>query len=453
MPASTKLSGWGNFPRQACFVSRPENRQSLRETLADGEQPSYIARGLGRSYGDSALNENAGVIVQTRMNRFLTFDAASGVLGCESGTSLAEIIEHFLPRGWFLPTTPGTKFVTVGGAIAADVHGKNHHRVGSFGRFIVDLRLVLANGEEVVCSPSIRPELFWATVGGMGLTGCILSARFQMVRVPSAYVAVTYRKTRDLEHTLETFTSEDHKYQYSVAWIDCLARGASLGRSIVMLANDAAVDQLPARRAAQPLELPRRLPLAVPFNLPRAAAAPWAMRTFNALYYRVHHDETKIVEFDSFFYPLDAVAHWNRIYGRRGFAQYQAWFPLETSHCGLVELLERIAASQRGSFLAVLKSCGTADDGLLSYLAPGHTLALDFPNFGQPLRELAAELDQILLKHGGRLYMAKDSLTTAACFQEMYPRLNEFRAIKEAVDPQHRFNSSQARRLGIVNHG
>jgi decaprenylphospho-beta-D-ribofuranose 2-oxidase len=177
------------------------------------------------------------------------------------------------------------------------------------------------------------------------------------------------------------------------------------------------------------------------------------MRIFNALYYRVHHDEMKIVDFDAFFYPLDAIAHWNRIYGRRGFAQYQAWFPLETSRRGLIELLDRIAASQRGSFLAVLKSCGAADDGLLSYLAPGHTLALDFPNFGAALRELAAELDQILLKHGGRLYMAKDSLTTATCFREMYPRLKEFRAIKESVDPQHRFNSSQARRLGILNHG
>lgn len=451
-PAPVVLSGWGNFPRESCYAEHVEGCHGLREAIVSGKQTSYIARGLGRAYGDSALNRDSGVVVQTGMNRMLAFDEKSGVLQCESGVSLAEIIDVFLPRGWFLPTTPGTKAVTLGGAIAADIHGKNHHRDGSFGRFVLDLRLLLANGEEIHCSPLERSELFWATVGGMGLTGCITTARFQLVRVPSAYVAVTYRKTRDLDQTLEMFASEDQKHQYSVAWIDCLARAESLGRSVVMLADNAAVDQLPAKWRAAPLVLPRKFPLGVPVNCPSAAVAPWSMRIFNKLYYTAHKDQTRVVDFNSFFYPLDRIANWNRIYGKRGFVQYQAWFPRETSRRGLVELLERIAASQKASFLAVLKSSGAASGGLLSYLQPGHTLALDFANTGADLRALCGQLDKILLAHGGRLYLAKDSLMSADCFQAMYPRLAEFRAVKASVDPNCRFSSSQARRVGIVEH-
>ena len=446
------LSGWGNYPRESCFAEHVESPGGLREAIVSGKQSSYIARGLGRAYGDSSLNRNEGVLVQTGMNRMLAFDADSGVLECEAGVSLAEIIDVLLPRGWFLPTTPGTKAVTIGGAIAADIHGKNHHRDGAFGRFVLDLRLLLANGEEVCCSPHERPDLFWATVGGMGLTGCITSARIQLVRVPTAFVAVNYRKTRDLDQTLEVFSNDDQRYRYSVAWIDCLAQGQALGRSVVMLAENAAVDQLPAHYRSAPLTLPRKMPLGVPVNCPSMAMAPWSMRIFNKLYYGVHKDELKIVDYNSFFYPLDRIAKWNRIYGKRGFVQYQAWFPRETSRRGLVELLQRISASQKASFLAVLKSSGAASGGLLSYLQPGHTLALDFANTGADLRELCQQLDTILLAHGGRLYLAKDSLMSAECFQAMYPRLAEFRAVKATVDPNCRFSSSQARRVGIVEH-
>jgi FAD/FMN-containing dehydrogenase len=310
--------------------------------------------------------------------------------------------------------------------------------------------MLLADGSETICSPSQRSDLFWATVGGMGLTGCILSARFQLVRVASAYVSVVYKRTNDLADTLRVFSEEDHKHQYSVAWIDCLARGGGLGRSVVMLADDAAAADLPERLRAAPLTLPKKIKAGVPFNFPRAFIAPWNMRMFNKLYYKTHPDSVKIVNFDSFFYPLDSINHWNRVYGRRGFIQYQAWFPRENSQRGLVELLERITASQKGSFLAVLKSCGQRDDALLSYLEPGHTLALDFAYTGEDLAALCLELDQILLKHGGRLYLAKDSMTTAETFQAMYPRLPEFRAVKAAVDPQGRFSSSQARRLKIM---
>jgi decaprenylphospho-beta-D-ribofuranose 2-oxidase len=443
------LSGWGNYPTEPCYVVRSHSCCELKASLSSPEGGSCIPRGLGRAYGDSALNRDQRVVLQTGFSRMIAFDEQAGILECEAGVSFAEIIDVFLPRGWFLPVTPGTKFVTVGGAIAADVHGKNHHQVGSLGRFIHNLQMLLADGSEVACSPSERPELFWATIGGMGLTGFIRSARMQLARVSTAYVRVDYRRTKDLDGTLRTFNEEDHKHQYSVAWIDCLARGAGLGRSVVMLADDAQIDDLKPRLREAPLELPGKLPLAVPFNLPRLAIAPFNMRLFNKLYYAVHGDCVKTADFNTFFYPLDRIAKWNRVYGRRGFVQYQAWFPRATSQRGLVELLGRIAASQRGSFLAVLKSCGQRDEAVLSYLEPGHTLALDFA-YTNGLANLFADLDRILLAHGGRLYLAKDSMTTAATFQAMYPRLDEFRAIKRSVDPEGRFSSSQARRLGIV---
>jgi decaprenylphospho-beta-D-ribofuranose 2-oxidase len=444
------LSGWGNFPCERCQVYSPTNAIELRQSLAKNGASTFIPRGLGRAYGDSALNRDAGVVLQTAFARLLSFDAITGVLECEAGVSFAHLIEVFLPRGWFLPTTPGTKFVTVGGAIAADVHGKNHHQVGSLGNFIQEFDLLLADGSVALCSRTQRPELFWATIGGMGLTGCIIRARMQLVKVPSVFVSVDYRKTKDLDETLDVFSAEDKKFQYSVAWIDCLASGKSLGRSVVMLADDARPEQLVGATQDTPHQLPGKRTKSVPFNFPRAAMMSWNMRLFNTLYYSVHQDCRKIIDFNSFFYPLDGIHHWNRIYGRRGFAQYQAWFPPETSRRGLIALLERISASGMASFLAVLKSCGDADGGILSYLRPGHTLALDFANTGASLIELSAELDRILLEHGGRLYLAKDALTCADSFHAMYPRLPEFLAVKAEVDPRGRFSSSQARRLEIV---
>jgi FAD/FMN-containing dehydrogenase len=386
--------------------------------------------------------------------------------------SFADVIEHFLPRGWFLPTTPGTKFVTVGGAIAADVHGKNHHVDGSFGNFVVDLRLLLANGDVLDCSPAQNADVFWATVGGMGLTGVIVSTRFRLHRVESAWYDVTYHRTANLDDTLECFADTDAAYRYSVAWIDCLARGGSLGRSVAMLANEARATDLPAslagaagglsasasnpegrfnrRSRSSCLVVPRKRGKSVPVNLPGWVLNPLSVRAFNELYYATHRDGRQFVDFDSFFYPLDGVHRWNRIYGKRGFVQYQALFPRDTSRAGLVELLERITASRKGSFLAVLKTTGAANPGLLSFPKPGVTLALDFPHTGDDLAALLCECDEIVLRHGGRLYLAKDALTTPHAFAAMYPRLPEFREIKHRLDPQNRFVSSQARRLRIV---
>ncbi len=444
------LSGWGNYPACRCRVFRPETWEALQSVVAGADPQGCISRGMGRSYGDAAVTAGGAVIDHTRLNRFLAFDPQSGVLECEAGATLEEIIATFLPRGWFLPTTPGTKFVTVGGAIASDVHGKNHHVDGSFGDAMVDLRLLTADGRILHCSPQENADVFWATIGGMGLTGAILSARFGLIRTATAYYDVTYRRTANVDETLEIIAQTDAQYRYSVAWIDCLARGKSLGRSVLMLGNDAEVADLPAALRLHPLTAGRKRTKAVPCQFPAFALNSWSVKAFNSLYYATHASCRKFVDYDTFFYPLDGVLHWNRIYGRRGFVQYQALFPPETSRRALIDLLERIAASRRASFLAVLKSSGPAGAGMLSYLHAGHTLALDFPYTGADLQALLGEWDQLLLKYGGRLYLAKDAMTTAEVFAAMYPRLGEFREVRARIDPNNRFASSQARRLGIV---
>ncbi|MCA9118250.1 MAG: FAD-binding oxidoreductase [Planctomycetaceae bacterium] len=447
------LGGWGNCPRLDCRVERPSARPALlravhQVALADS---NCIARGLGRSYGDSSLNEQGSVLIQTGLNRLLGFDRETGLVTCEAGVSFDELIQIFLPRGWFLPTTPGTRFVTVGGAIAADVHGKNHHSDGSFGRFVERIWLLTADGSIRCCGPAESRDLFCATVGGMGLTGIIVAASFRLMPVETAWFDVTFRRTESLEQTLEAFQQTDGDYRYSVAWIDCLARGRSLGRSVLMLAGDGRVRDLPASLQRYPFDVPVKRAKSVPFSFPRGVLNPLSVRAFNECYYRTHRDGRKFVDYSTFFYPLDGVQHWNRIYGRSGFVQYQALFPRATSHEGLVALLERVSKSRRASFLAVLKSSGPQGDGLLSYMSTGHTLALDFPDTGEDLRPFLRELDDILLRFGGKLYLAKDAMMSADTFRAMYPKLKQFREVRSTVDPENRFASTQARRLGIVD--
>lgn len=446
----TCLGGWGNFPTEPCRVFAPRNVSDIRSLMLAEKARSFIARGLGRSYGDSSLNSQGGVMLQTRRNRFLSFDEETGILECEAGLSIAEILDHLLPRGWFLLTTPGTKFVTIGGAVAADVHGKNHHVDGSFAKCVLGFLLLTADGTVVDCSPEQTPELFWSTIGGMGLTGVILQVRLQLRRVDSAYVRMTCRRTANLDQTLECFAATAADYRYSVAWIDCLASGASLGRSVVMLANDAVSEDFTPSQHGRRYRMPRRAGRHVPAWSPNGLINSWTVRAFNAAYYASHPDGERLVDFETFFYPLDAVAHWNRIYGSKGFIQYQAMFPPATSRAGLIELLESAAQSRQSSFLAVLKASGAASGGILSFLSQGHTLAMDFPNTGRTLQTLVQKLDRIVLKHGGRLYLAKDALMPASMFAEMYPEVRAFRQIKARIDPAHRFSSSQARRLGIL---
>ena len=443
------LAGWGRFPIETCRLYRPEKRATLPAIFASGEEGSYIARGLGRSYGDAALNASAGVIDFTRLDRMLGFDPETAILECEAGVSLAAILEAFLPRGFFLPVTPGTRFVTVGGAIAHDVHGKNHHRVGTFSRFVLDFRLLTPVGEMLLCSPTENPEVFRATVGGAGLTGLIVSARIRLLPVESAFVRVDYRKAANLDEALAALGETDHLYEYSVAWIDGLAGGASLGRSVLMQANHALRGDLPAR-AGDPLALRQKGKGSVPFDLPAAVLNRVTVGAFNAAFYRWHPDGPgHLVDFASFFYPLDAISHWNRLYGKRGFVQYQLLFPPGASRAGLTEILQRSSASGRGSFLGVLKRFGAAGEGMLSFPFAGYTLALDLPA-QNGLVPFLRELDRVVLDHGGRLYLAKDAAMTPATFAAMYPEADRFRQVQRRLDPRRLISSSLARRVGLL---
>jgi decaprenylphospho-beta-D-ribofuranose 2-oxidase len=441
----TTLGGWGRYPTARCQVFRPERRTAVAEIIAAKAAPTFIARGLGRSYGDAALNAGGGVIVHDRLDRMLAFDAATGALECEAGVSFADVIATWLPRGWFPPVTPGTKFVTIGGAIAADVHGKNHHCDGTFSAFVEDLTLLTADGETLRCSRAERADVFWATVGGLGLTGMILTARVRLRAVASPWLQVDYRRARGLEETLAAFASGDAGSPYSVAWIDCLARGRAMGRAVTMHGDHAT-----AAEASGQGKVTASHRFTVPFDAPGALLTPFTVGLFNAAYYAVHRDASRrLVDYERFFYPLDGVGDWNRLYGRRGFTQYQVALPPETGERGLVALLERLSASSRPSFLAVLKRLGPAGPGLLSFPREGYTLALDLP-VRAGLVEFLGELDRIVLRHGGRVYLAKDATTTPEAVRAMYPKLAEFQAVKAALDPRGVLSSSLARRLGLV---
>lgn len=415
------------------------------------EKTSCIPRGMGRSYGDSAVLTGGCVLGQAFLNRFLSFDEQTGVLHCEAGATLAQILEFAVPKGWFLATTPGTKFVSIGGAIAADVHGKNHHVDGTFGMCVKELTLVLANGNTLSCSPESDPEAFWATVGGMGLTGFIRDAKIQLRRCETAYYQVEYRRCTGLEETLLALGDGGESFRYSVGWIDCLARGRHLGRTVLMLANDPGPNQLPPPLKATPLGTLDARKLSVPFDLPSFALNRLSVSLFNRLYYLRQKKRQILQHYNSFFYPLDSINQWNRIYGRRGFIQYQALFPHATAADGLRSLLETLSRYGLASFLAVIKRSGPANPAPLSFLFEGYTLALDIPNVGPRLLEMTRKLDDILLRSRGRLYLAKDSLMDAPTFAAMYPRKPEFLAVKKRLDPENHFISDQARRLQLFS--
>lgn len=440
----TQISNWGNWPTVDADVRTFDADDALRARLSGTRDA--IARGLGRCYGDSAL---AQVIFSSeRYNKMLAFDATTGDLTCQAGVSLAEILEVFVPRGWFLPVTPGTKFVSVGGAIASDVHGKNHHKAGSFGDHVSSMDVMIADGSVVTCSPAVNADLFDATCGGMGLTGIILRATFRLKRIESAYIREELITARNLDEIMQLF-EESESWTNTVAWIDCLAKGSSTGRSIMMRGEFATAQE--ARAAGkEPLGHRSKTKANVPFHFPNFALNPLTVRAFNALYYGVHAGKrsTRIIDYDAFFYPLDAILNWNRIYGKRGFTQYQMVFPRETSRDGLLALLNKISASGQGSFLAVLKLFGK-QDRLVSFPREGYTLALDFPITPKVLA-LLDELDVIVEKFGGRLYLTKDSRMKPGMFQRTYPNAAEFAARLKKFDPQGVWSSLQSQRIGLT---
>lgn len=433
-----KVTGWGKFPVVESRVMTPSSPAAVKQLLAGEGDFCGIPRGMGRSYGDSSL---APQQLSTRqLDHFLSFDNSNGTLRCGAGVSLAEILRYFVPQGWFLPVTPGTKFVSVGGAIASDVHGKNHHVDGSFSDHVSSFRLALPNGQVVNCSAEQSPELFRATCGGMGLTGVILDASIRLIPIDSAMITQTTIKAANLAEILQLFDDYESA-TYSVAWIDCLAKGDSLGRSLLTVGEHAAQGELHPGKSAL---------LSIPVDLPGALLNRYSIKAFNTLYFnRVRNREsTNTVHYEPFFYPLDGIHNWNRMYGKNGFTQYQFVLPKSAGLEGMRSILQRISDSNRGSFLAVLKAFGKGNNNYLSFPMEGYTLALDF-KIDRGLFPLLDELDDIVLSYGGRIYLAKDVRLNEARFKACYPQWEAFNMVRQQYGADKVFNSLQSERLGL----
>jgi len=440
-----KISNWGRYPSVEAQIYDLSDEFRMGEKIG-GLSPA-IARGLGRSYGDSSLGEN--IIATVGYNRFISFNEETGVLKCEAGVSFADILEVFVPKGWFLPVTPGTKYITVGGAIASDVHGKNHHKEGSFGDWVREMKILVASGEVLLCSPTQYEDLFFATIGGMGLTGLILEAEFTLKRIETSFISQETLPADNLEKVMGFFT-ESKKSTYSVAWIDCLAKGKNLGKSILFLGEHAPLSTIESTVFKDtPLWYHSKGKLGVPFDFPSGSLNSLTVKAFNGLYYSMSKLKGNgIVHLDPFFYPLDSVNNWNRIYGKKGFLQYQFVLPFDKSFDGMTEVLQAIAKEGRGSFLAVLKLFGR-QDSLISFPMEGYTLALDFPIM-PGLMKFLNKLDEIVLKYDGRFYFTKDSRLKPDVFKRGYPKLNDFLEIKAKYDPNNLFASAQSKRLELT---
>ena len=434
MARDLELSGWGHFPVAHGTAERPE-RLSTLERVSSSSQ-AMVARGLGRSYGDAAFCSAGTTVLMERLQRMLAFD--DGLLTAEAAVSLADVLNTFAPLGFAPPVLPGTKWVTLGGAVAADIHGKNHHRDGSISRHVRALRILTADGALTECSRETNSDLFWATVGGMGLTGIIVDVTLQLRRTNGALI-VDQQRAHNLDAALKLFEQDD-AYTYSVAWIDCLAKGSSLGRSVLIRANESGEHHVTQRYGSARIAVPGWMP-----NVLR----PAFVRMFNRGYYTTHGDKRATEASPaSFFFPLDAVDSWNNLYGKRGFVQYQFVVPYEATDT-LRAILQRITGTSAGSFLAVLKRFGAGEsEQLLSFPQAGYTLAVDFPVSDELLRMLD-ELDEMVARAGGRVYLAKDARMRPDVFRAMYPQLPQWLSIKRRFDPNNKFRSDLSARLGL----
>jgi len=432
-----QIFGWGRYPKIDAEVNLPRDLEQASALIkSDG---MLIPRGLGRAYGDSSLASR--VLETTNLQFFHSFDAVNGVLSCDAGVSLFEILKVFVPKGWFIPVSPGTRFVTVGGAIASDVHGKNHHLDGTFGEHVIALHLLLGNGEILRVSPTENTALFHATCGGMGLTGTILSASIRLMPIKSSEIIETTIKAANLDAVLDGFQQFDAS-TYTVAWIDCLAQGENLGRSLLMVGEHA---------EDGPLTVADKNPLTMPVDAPSSLLNPFSIKAFNALYYAKAQQgiSTRRRSFESYFYPLDQILQWNKLYGKAGFMQYQFVIPTSAGREGLRQILKTIAASGQGSFLAVLKTFGKKNANYLSFPIEGYTLALDF-KVTESIFALMDQLDQLVLQYGGRLYLAKDARMSEATFKTSYPNWQAFETVRERYHAIGKFASLQSKRLGLA---
>jgi decaprenylphospho-beta-D-ribofuranose 2-oxidase len=439
----TTLYGWGRTTPSVAAVVSPSSETEVASELASSKE--LIARGLGRSYGDAAQLSGGTVLDNRDLDGIGAIDA-DGVVCVGAGTSIDELLTLSIPQGWFVPVTPGTRQVTVGGAVAADVHGKNHHVDGSFANHILEMRLITPVGA-VTVSPTRDPELFWATVGGMGLTGVVSTVTMRMLRIETDQVLVDTERFSELDGVMSAMSSGDAAYRYSVAWVDCMTRGAHMGRAVLTRGDHAARGDVDAPSLRGP-KAPR---LFVPFNAPSGLLNPLTVKAFNEVWYRSspRRQSGEATSLSTFFHPLDGVRDWNRLYGRRGFVQYQFCVP-DSAGDTVVGAIDRLSSSGVASFLAVLKRFGPANQGLLSFPMPGWTLALDLPVGNPALPQVLDDLDEKVLEAGGRIYFAKDARLSPDKVRAMYPQLDAFLAVKNRVDPEHRLASDLAHRLQLT---
>jgi FAD/FMN-containing dehydrogenase len=430
------LSAWGR-------LSVP-GRELLTENLEVATRGAVLSRGLGRSYGDSSLPANANdKVVATRLaNRILGFDSQTGVLRAEAGLSLAELNRLFIPRGFFSPVTPGTKFVTLGGMVASDVHGKNHHREGCFGAHVRWLRMRLADDSVVECTPTENEDLFYGTIGGMGLLGHILEVEFTLQRIPSPWIWMESERVHDIDAFLRALGVAAPNWPMTMGWIDCLHRGRTMGRGILMAGRWATQEEA---RALPPRATKERN---FPVDLPNWALNPATARIFNAAYYwrHVRRRTAGLIATDPFFYPLDAILHWNRAYGSRGFTQYQCVVPRAAGEPAVREFMERLTKLGAASPLCVIKDCGPEGKGVLSFPMEGTSIAVDMA-VSPEIQRIVDSLNEFVIATGGRIYLTKDRFTRAEHFSAMEPRLPRFFALREKWDPTRRLRSAQSSRL------
>ena len=433
-------ANWGNYPvfegEEESFVFKEQ-----LEALIQKDQP-FIPRGNARSYGDSSLSKR--MISTLKFDNILSFDKEAGVFECQSGITLEHVLKVIVPAGWFLPVTPGTQLITIGGAVGSNVHGKNHRKDGSFSRHIIDMDVQLASMQVITCSEIQNADLFGATCGGMGLTGVVTRVKFRLKKIETSFMKQKQVKAQNLDELISLFD----KYKdvtYAVAWIDCLKTGKYFGRGILTIGEHALVNELNAGQKKDPLQLPAKKGLTFPVNLPGWVLNSFTVKIFNFLFYHknFYKEMDSVVPYDPFFYPLDAIRNWNRMYGKKGFVQYQFVLPAEAKQ-GLVEIMNRISDKGMGSFLTVLKALGK-QESMISFCREGYTLALDFPVRNGVL-EFLDELDEIVLKYGGRLYITKDARMQPVMLSG-YPELEKFKSVVKKYNPEGKIRSAQSDRL------